>query len=79
MSDSVMLTKAKAFAIRIVTFKCHTITLDTTTKPHYTNTINSRYHKISAFFAVKLSKGTGLFSFSLRVLRWLLRPPPSTA
>ena len=30
-----------------VTFKCQTITLDITTKPHHTNTINSRYYKIS--------------------------------
>ena len=32
----------------IFTFKCQTISLDTITQSPYTNTTNSRYHKISA-------------------------------
>ena len=53
------------------TFKCQTITLDITIKPHYTSTINSRYHKISAFFTVKLFKGTGLFILNILIINIL--------
>ena len=51
---------SKSPEAKAITFKSHTITLDKTIKPPYTYTINDRYHNISAFFAVKLFKGTGL-------------------